>query len=186
MNTGSNATYATGNGSRRSSRATVPHRSGGCRCCATRARSHRRRCLRSVRRSRYSRSSATICKESEVWRREPLSAICLRSAGSCAKCALPAPTTCARSTGRTWSATSSVMPGIGAPRPGRRCAGRCVPFSATSIIRNYTLLLWRAACPRSDDGSSRACRPTYPPRRCRRSLTVATGPAPWGGGITPS
>ena len=73
-------------------------------------------------------------KRNAVWRRSPSSATCRSSAGSCVRCALPAPATSARSARRTSSATSSATPGIGARCPARRCAGRCAHFSDTSII----------------------------------------------------
>ena len=66
-------------------------------------------CCQSPRRTRYSRSSATICEGNAAWRRSPSSAISLSSAGSYMRCALPGSATSAGSAKRKSSATSSAM-----------------------------------------------------------------------------
>ena len=80
-----------------------------------------------------------------------------------------------------------------APRPGLEpevrqgdvlVAARISPIPPSQRVEPARV--WPAACPRSGDGSSRACRPISPPRRFRRPSTVATGQPRWGGGTTPS
>ena len=70
-------------------------------------------------------------------------------------------------------------------------SGKAMCWSLRAFLRylhhkGRTRFLWPAACPRSDNGSSRACRPIFPVRRLRRSLMVAIEQPPWGGGTTPS